>query len=83
MRTLLARALGVHTEERAWRVGAKGEQTVGRELERLGDQWTIVHDVPVGDRGANIDHVVVGRRGSSRSTASGTPARASGSAATW
>ena len=63
VRTLLARVLGVHTDERAWRVGAKGEETVGRELERLGDGWTVVHDVPVGDRGSNIDHVVVGPPG--------------------
>ncbi|MEX2290273.1 MAG: nuclease-related domain-containing protein [Mycobacteriales bacterium] len=63
VRTLLARVLGVHTDERAWRVGAKGEETVGRELERLGEAWTVVHDVPVGERGANIDHVVVGPAG--------------------
>lgn len=63
VRTLLARVLGVHTDERAWRVGAKGEQTVAKELERLSGGWTVVHDVPVGDRGANIDHVVVGPPG--------------------
>lgn len=63
VRTLLARMLDVHTDERAWRVGAKGEETVARELERLGGGWTVVHDVPVGDRGANIDHVVIGPPG--------------------
>ena len=63
VRTLLARVLGVHTDERAWRVGSKGEELVGKELEKLGPAWTVVHDVPVGDRGANIDHVVVGPGG--------------------
>lgn len=59
VRTLLARALGVHTDERAWRVGAKGEETVAKELRKLGESWTVVHDIPVGDRGANIDHIVI------------------------
>lgn len=63
VRTLLARALGVHTDERAWRVGAKGEQTVAAQLDGLGDRWTVLHDVPVGERGANIDHVVIGPPG--------------------
>lgn len=63
VRSLVARALGVHTDERAWRVGAEGEETVARELAKLDGQWTVVHDVPVGDRGANIDHVIVGPGG--------------------
>jgi hypothetical protein len=63
VRTLLARALRVHTDERAWRVGAKGEETVAKELRKLGEPWTVVHDIPVGDRGANIDHIVIGPAG--------------------
>ena len=35
MRTLFARVLGVHTDERAFRVGAKGERLVGQQLDRL------------------------------------------------
>lgn len=63
VRTLLARLLGVHTEERAWRIGAEGEERVGRELARLGPAWTTLHAIPVGDRGADIDHLVVGPGG--------------------
>ena len=64
VRTLLARALGVHTDERAWRVGSKGEEIVAGELEKLVKRgWTVVHDVPVGERGSNIDHVLVGPGG--------------------
>jgi hypothetical protein len=33
---LFARVLGVKTEERSWRVGAKGEEKVAAELARLG-----------------------------------------------
>ena len=63
VRTMAARLLGVHTDERAWRVGAAGERKVAARLERLGEGWHVLHGVPVGDRGADIDHVVVGPGG--------------------
>jgi hypothetical protein len=62
-RTRLARALGVHSDERAWRRGANGERVTALWLGRLPDGWRAFHDVPVGERGANIDHVVVGPAG--------------------
>jgi hypothetical protein len=52
-----------HTDERAWRRGANGERFVGLVIGRLPDGWHAFHDVPVGERGANIDHVVVGPAG--------------------
>jgi len=63
VRSLAARLLGVHTDERAWRVGARGERATARWLGRLPDGWHVFNDVPVGERGANIDHVVVGSTG--------------------
>ncbi len=64
VRTLLSRVRGEHTDERAWRVGAQGEKWAGEELDKLTKRgWTVVHDVPVGERGANIDHVLVGPGG--------------------
>ena len=63
VRTFVARLLGVHTEERAWRIGADGEEAVAAELARLGDRWRVLHAVPVGERGSDIDHVVVGPGG--------------------
>lgn len=36
VRTLLARAMRVHTDERAWRIGADGEEAVAARLARLG-----------------------------------------------
>jgi hypothetical protein len=62
-RNMLARVLGVHTEERAWRVGAKGEAKVGKVLDKLPDGWRVLNGVPVGDRGSDIDHVVIGPGG--------------------
>lgn len=60
---LFARVLGVKTEERSWRVGAKGEEKVAAELARLGDSWHRLHAVEVGERGSDIDHVVIGPPG--------------------
>jgi len=63
VRTMVARLLGARTEERAWRVGADGEQSVAKRLARLDDAWRVLHAVPVGSRGADIDHVVIGPGG--------------------
>ena len=63
IRTTLARLLGVHTEERAWRIGAEGEEKVAAQLAKLGPRWHILHAVPVGEHGADIDHVVIGPGG--------------------
>ena len=66
VRTTLARVLGVHTEERAWRVGADGEDLVAAELARVSRKrsgWTAIHAVPVGSKGSDIDHLVIGPGG--------------------
>ena len=63
VRTFLARAFRVRTEERDWRVGANGEEEVGRRLRRLGEGWHVIHAVPVGENGSDIDHVVIGGAG--------------------
>jgi hypothetical protein len=60
---LMARVFRVHTPERAWRVGAKGEEKVGKELAKLGPGWRVLHAVQVGDQGSDIDHVVIGPAG--------------------
>jgi hypothetical protein len=65
-RSLFARFLRVHTEERAWRIGADGEEAVGRALERLAKsdpRWCVLHSIPVGDRNSDIDHLVIGPGG--------------------
>jgi hypothetical protein len=61
---IFARVLGVHTDERAWRVGADGEEAVGARLERLGEHgWHVLHAIPVGRNGADIDHLLIGPGG--------------------
>jgi hypothetical protein len=63
---MLARVLLVHTDERAWRIGADGEQKVASQLDRLNrmdSRWLALHSVPVGRNGADIDHVVIGPSG--------------------
>lgn len=59
----VARLLGVRAEERAWRIGAAGEQAVAEQLAKLGPEWRVLHAVRVGERGADIDHVAVGPPG--------------------
>ena len=66
VRTFVARALGVRNDERAWRIGAVGEEKVAGRLEKLlrkDPRWRILHAVPVGERGSDIDHVVIGPGG--------------------
>jgi hypothetical protein len=63
IRTRVARLLGVRTDERAWRKGAFGERATARWLGRLPEGWHLFNDIPVGERGANIDHVIVGPAG--------------------
>ena len=66
VRSVLARLMGVHTEERAWRLGAQGEELVAAQLARLirkDPRWRCLHSVPVGGNGADIDHVVMGPGG--------------------
>jgi hypothetical protein len=60
---LFAKVLDIKTDERNWRVGADGEVTVGRKLAGLGADWHVLHAVPVGNRGSDVDHVVVGPGG--------------------
>src|SRR5450830_1632054 len=66
VRTFVARLLGVHTDERAWRIGADGEEKVAARLANLAKKdprWTFVHAIPVGENGSDIDHLVVGPGG--------------------
>ena len=58
-----SRVLGVKTDERAWRVGAKGEEKVASELAKLDARWRVLHAVEVGENGSDIDHVVIGPPG--------------------
>ncbi|WP_346995601.1 nuclease-related domain-containing protein [Dietzia sp. SLG310A2-38A2] len=63
VRHVLARLVGAKTDERAWRIGADGEQAVGEQLAGLDARWRVLHAVRVGERGADIDHVVIGPGG--------------------
>lgn len=63
VRHALARLVGAKTDERAWRIGADGEQAVGDQLVKLGAAWRVLHAVRVGEKGADIDHVVLGPAG--------------------
>ena len=57
-----AAMLGIRTSVQQFAAGARGERTVGRQLNRWATRhgWYVLHAVPVGQRGADIDHVVIG-----------------------
>jgi hypothetical protein len=66
VKTVLARVLGVHTDERAWRIGADGEERVAAQLAKVAKKdgrWRFLHAIPVGERGSDIDHLVIGPGG--------------------
>ena len=46
-----------------WAVGFVGEEKVGLELALLDERWRVLHAVPIGHDGSDIDHVVIGPPG--------------------
>lgn len=65
-RTALERLVGrdpVEPEARPWFTGAIGERAVAARLTALPAGWTVLHSLPVGRNGADIDHLVVGPGG--------------------
>lgn len=66
VRTLLARVLQVHTDERAWRLGANGEEKVAAQFDKVvkkDPRWQFIHAIPIGTRGSDIDHLAIGPGG--------------------
>lgn len=62
----LERLIGVDPvdpEARGWYTGAIGERLVAARLAGLPDGWTVLHSLPLGRGGADIDHLVVGPGG--------------------
>lgn len=65
-RSACARLFGrtpLSPESQPWFLGAIGELEIGRVLDRLGDGWLVIHAVPVGTAGSDIDHLVIGPSG--------------------
>lgn len=46
-----------------WLRGIRGELHMATRLRALGSDWTVLHSVPVGTRGSDIDHIVIGPAG--------------------
>lgn len=62
-RCRLARLGNVHTDERAKRVGARGEQLVATRLAKLPQGWRTLHAIVRSESGTDVDHLVVGPAG--------------------
>jgi hypothetical protein len=64
LRSLVARVLRVHTDERALRLAADGKRRVAGRLAKLEDDgWFAFHDLPIGGRALDVDHLVIGPGG--------------------
>ena len=62
--TFLLRAFDAKTDERAYRVGAKGEEAIGARLDKLEERgWHVLHSIPVGKGKSDIDHLLIGPGG--------------------
>ena len=65
-RTAFARFFGyspLSEESVSWYLGATGEIAVGQILATLPPEWTSFHALPIGKKGADIDHIVIGPGG--------------------
>lgn len=65
-RTSFARFFGyspLSEDSVSWYRGAKGEIAVGQILATLPPEWTSFHALPIGKKGADIDHIVIGPGG--------------------
>lgn len=64
VRRRVERLLDVPTADRSWTRGAQGEEMVAARLaKKLDDRWRVIHDLTIGTRGANLDHLVIGPAG--------------------
>jgi Nuclease-related domain len=62
-RQLDATSSSVPSDLLSWQVGVIGEQVVGQELALLPPGWHVLHAIPAGLHGADIDHLVIGPAG--------------------
>ena len=53
----------VDPEAQSWYRGVLGERIVARQLASLGDDWLVLHSVPVGRADTDIDHIAIGPTG--------------------
>lgn len=60
----IVKSLGYSSVDQTWFQGAAGEELVGTNLEEgLGSDWHVIHSVPIGTHGADIDHLIIGPGG--------------------
>jgi hypothetical protein len=59
----LEQLVDARTEDRNRRRDAEGEERVAADLVALGQRWAVVHDLTIGRKAANLDHLVIGPTG--------------------
>ena len=63
LRRTIEKVADTKTPERSWRKGAEGEIEVARRLAKLPDTFRVLHSIPVGSSGRDIDHLIIGPAG--------------------
>ncbi|WP_168200396.1 nuclease-related domain-containing protein [Protaetiibacter larvae] len=53
----------IDDDSRGWYWGVLGERAVAGILSYLGPEYTVLHSVPLGAQGADVDHLVIGPSG--------------------
>jgi hypothetical protein len=53
----------IDEEARGWYDGVLGERQTALELSLLGPEWTVLHSVPINERGTDLDHIAIGPSG--------------------
>jgi hypothetical protein len=53
----------IDDEAVSWYRGVIGERRIANLLHQLGEEWTVLHSVPVGASTTDIDHIVIGPPG--------------------
>jgi Nuclease-related domain len=61
--TFLSRAFGKKTDDRTSKAGADAELEIAELLRALDGRWRVLHAIPVGNRGSDIDHIAIGPAG--------------------
>lgn len=65
-RSGVARLFGrspLSADSMSWYLGALGELEVARVLDQLGPEWSVIHAIPIGSAGSDIDHLAIGPAG--------------------
>ena len=60
---LLEKSINPNADVTSWVKGYDGEKEVGKQLKHLPDEYNLYHSIPLGDKGWDMDHLVLSQFG--------------------